>query len=317
MNPAEHWSDRRSDRIERGAAFLPGHEATAANSAPESMSLAAGVSRPPRSCPERTSHRRLRQLTLTLSERDRRILADLDRFRFLTGSQLQYLHFHDHKTTSAATRICRRTLARLAAHRLITHLDRRIGGLHAGSSGYVWRLGVVGDRLLRQSRGDGGRARHKEPSARHLGHCLAVADCHLQLVDLGRRGEAELLDVETEPTCWRRFLGNGGQHETLKPDLFAVTASGDYEDHWFVEVDRATESLPTLLRKCGQYERYRRSGQEQQNGGVFPRVVWVVPDERRQARLLAGLRATRHLDSELFRVVRSDDLPALVTGGAS
>ena len=317
MTSAEHWSVRCSDRIEHGAASLPGQGAAVAGSAPESMSPAAGRSRPSRACPERTSRRRLQQLGLNFSERDWRILSDLDRFRFLTGQQLQDLHFHDHRTASAAARICRRTLTRLASHRLITHLERRIGGLHAGSSGYVWRLGVAGDRLLRQANGDGGRARHKEPSSRHLDHCLGIADCYLQLIGMQRRGEIELLRIETEPTCWRRFLGTGGQREALKPDLFAVTASGDYEDHWFIEVDRATESLPTCLRKCGQYERYRRSGQEQQVASVFPRVIWLVPDEARQERLRHGLRTARGLDSELFRVALAAELPALVAGGAS
>jgi len=71
----------------------------------------------------------------------------------------------------------------------------------------------------------------------------------------------------------------------LKPDLYAVTASGDYEDHWFCEIDRATESMPTLLKKCVQYEAYRRTGAEQDRLGVFPLVVWVVPDDAQADKL--------------------------------
>lgn len=317
MSPAEQWSGRCSDRVKHLPTVLPGQGLGSAIKAPESMSPAAGTSRRSPAAPERTGRKRLQRLVTNLSERDHAILSDLDRFRFLTTSHLQFLHFHDHQTEPAAARICRRTLARLAEHRLIRHLERRIGGLHAGSAGYVWRLGPVGDRLLRQARGDGGRARLKEPSLRHLDHTLAAADCYRQLVALQRRGDAEFLQLEPEPDCWRRFLGVGGNHEILKPDLFAVTASGEYEDHWFIEIDRATESLPTIVRKCGQYERYRRSGQEQQDGGVFPRVVWLVPDAVRQERLQHGLRAARGLDHELFRVVVASELPALITGGAS
>lgn len=323
MSPADQWSGRCSDRIEHLPAVLPGQRFGSAITAPESMSLAAGTSQRvsrPQAAPERTGRKRLQRLITTLSERDRAILTDLDRLHFLTTSHLQFLHFHDHQTEGAAARICRRTLARLADYRLIRHLERRIGGLHAGSAGHVWRLGPVGDRLLRQARGDGGRARPKEPSLRHLDHTLAAADCYLQLVALQRHGHAELLRLEPEPACWRRFLGAAGNQEILKPDLYAVTAdipSGDYEDHWFIEIDRATESLPTIVRKCGQYERYRRSGQEQQGGGVFPRVVWLVPDAARLERLRRGLHGARGVDGELFRVVVPTELPAMILGGAS
>jgi Replication-relaxation len=68
-----------------------------------------------------------------------------------------------------------------------------------------------------------------------------------------------------------------------------VTASPDFEDSWFIEVDRGTESLPTLLRKCGRYEEYRRSGIEQRDRQVFPLVLWLLLDERRRHVLGAAL----------------------------
>ena len=288
MTASADRSGRRSDRVEGAADVLPGQLARLAISAPESMaSPGCGAWAP--GAPERTGRRQLARLGAQLSDRDRAILHSLADFHFLTGVQLQTLHFHDHRTPDAAARLCRRSLARLASHRLLEHLDRRIGGLRAGSDGYVWRLGPVGDRLLRQDSGDDIRSRRKTPSIRYLDHCLAAADCYLRLVAGLRRGDVELLSVKTEPMCWRRFLGVGGAREILKPDLYAITASGDYEDHWFLEIDRATESLPTVLRKCGQYERYRRTGQAQADGGVFPRVVWLVPDERRQRQLRDGL----------------------------
>jgi hypothetical protein len=102
----------------------------------------------------------------------------------------------------------------------------------------------------------------------------------------------------------------------LKPDLFAITANGDFEDHWYIEVDRATESVPTLLRKCGQYEAYRRSGIDQQTHGVFPVVAWLVPSEPRAKKLQAAIRASRHLDRNLFRVATADRFLDLVHGAA-
>jgi hypothetical protein len=200
---------------------------------------------------------------------------------------------------------------------VIEHLERRVGGVRAGSASYVWRVGLIGDQLLRLASGDGVRARRKEPSAHYLDHCLAVADCHLALVAASREARIELLQVQTEPTCWRDYLASGGTQRTLKPDLYALTASGEFEDHWFLEIDRATESLPTIVGKCVQYEAYRRTGREDHDHGVFPLVVWVVPDQVRASKLQAALRAARGLDRDLYRVTTVNDLATLVTGGAS
>jgi hypothetical protein len=150
-----------------------------------------------------------------------------------------------------------------------------------------------------------------------LDHCLAVADVHLLLRAAHCAGVIEVVSVEVEPVCWRRYLGSGGEPQVLKPDLAVVTASGQFEDCWFLEVDRATESVPTVLRKCGQYEAYRRTGIEQERLGVFPIVVWLVPHAARHAKLSEAIGVSRRLDSDLFRVTLGGDLVALLAGGAS
>jgi hypothetical protein len=40
---------------------------------------------------------------------------------------------------------------------------------------------------------------------------------------------------------------------TLKPDALAVVQLDGYEDHWFLEVDQATESAATIGRKLTAY----------------------------------------------------------------
>ena len=245
------------------------------------------------------------------------MLTSIYRHRFLATSQIQIFHFSDHATHGASSRICRRVLARLLEGRLIEHLDRRVGGVRAGSASYVWRIGLIGDQVLRRNSGDGIRARRKEPSARHLEHCLAIAGAHLDLVRAARDHRLELLRVDTEPACWRGYLSSGGVRDILKPDLYAVTASGDFEDHWYIEIDRATESLPTLLKKCAQYEHYRRTGREQHDRGVFPVVVWVVPGQPRLTKLHAALSASRSLDPRLYRVCTPDTFADLVCRGAA
>lgn len=253
-----------------------------------------------------------------LSERDWAVLTSVALHRFLTTRQVEQFHFHDHASALSAARTARRVLRRLAAVRVLDPLARRVGGVRAGSTSYVWRVGPLGHRLLRSRAITAGTQRPRsEPGLRFLEHCLAVADVHLELVSAERAGALELSEVHLEPAAWRTYLGPAGERLTLKPDLFAVTAVGDYEDHWFLEVDRGTESLPTLLRQCRQYETYRRSGQQQEQSAVFPLVVWIVPEGARKERLSRALRAAGDLTVGLYRVVLPGELRELVSGGAA
>ncbi len=56
----------------------------------------------------------------------------------------------------------------------------------------------------------------------------------------------------------------------LRPDLAVTLGIGEYEIGYFVEIDRGTEHLPALLRKCHSYEAYYRAGQEQAAHACFP-----------------------------------------------
>jgi hypothetical protein len=173
-------------------------------------------------------------------------------------------------------------LRQLAGLGLIRHLQRRIGGVRAGSAALVWYLTRTGTRVLDES----GRLSYRfghEPSLRLVDHNLAITETVVRLVEAERDGTVEVLKVQTEPECWRGFLGPHGQPRRLRPDLLAVTAaaSSEFEDWWFIEVDRSTETLTTITRKASVYQDYRRSGVEQQRSGVFPRVAWITPDQAR------------------------------------
>jgi len=262
----------------------------------------------------RVGRRRLAVIRDGLSERDWAILGTVAAHRFLTTKQVQAFHFTDHASDVSAARVCRRVLERLHRDRLLGTLQRRVGGVRAGSASFVWYLDTVGDRLLREKSSAGPRRRSFEPSLHFLQHTLAVADLHLQLRKAAFTGAIELLRVETEPACHRRYPHLGGGLSTLKPDLYAVTAAGDFEDSWFFELDLGTESLPRLLGKCAEYEAYRRSSLEQQASGVFPLVVWLITEARRRDALRAAIAKDPGLPDELFRVLDPHDLPALVAG---
>lgn len=269
--------------------------------------------------PVRLGRRGLARLSDGLSERERAVLSSVADHRYLTGRQIETLHFAstEHATPATAARICRRTLARLHQLHVVEHLERRVGGVRAGSASYVWTLGRAGDRLVQLERGEGVRRRFHEPSPVFLDHCLAVADAHLALVSAQRAGQLELTGLQLEPACWRRYLGSGGGSEVLRPDLFLITATASFEDCWFLEVDRGTESLPALLRKCAAYDTYRRSGREQARQGTFPLVVWQLPNQARLTKLETGIVRARGLDASLFRLITPAGLVGLLSGAGS
>lgn len=255
-------------------------------------------------------------LRTTLSERDIAVLQSLRSYRLLTTSHVQRLGFVvGHASPEASLKATMRVLTRLEAHGLVVRLGRRIGGVRAGSSGITWQLGAAGERLLRAMNGDKQRRRYVEPSPAFTAHTLAAAALAVQLHELHRQGVVELITLEAEPSCWRSFTGPHGTLDWLKPDLFAITASGEFEDHWFLEADLATEHPPVVVRKAKVYQRYAATGAYQTRHGLFPAVAWVVPDTARQGAIQAALAADQAVQPELFRVVTTAQFAGLITAG--
>ena len=248
-----------------------------------------------------------------LSDRDMKILHALHKYRYMTTHHLRRLYFTDCISDVAALRAVNRTLSKLREYGVITHLKRRIGGVRAGSGAFVWALAPAGDRLLQGKV----RKRSIEPLSIFLEHTLAVAETAIKLHELDVAKKIILSNIDTEPTCWRMYSGVGGGVKTLKPDMFAITASGEYEDNWFLELDLDTESPSTVLKKCLQYITYYKTGREQKDLGVFPLIVWIVPDGKRKSSLKRhiseGISAN---DMRLFIVITMNELEPLLIGGA-
>ncbi|MEA5358764.1 replication-relaxation family protein [Amycolatopsis sp., V23-08] len=225
----------------------------------------------------RTTAAALDQLADVLSDRDRHIVDDLARVRVLTGEQLTRLHFAD-LSAASRDRTRRRVLARLVSLKLLTTLERRIGGVRAGSRGLVYALNATGQRFS-AARSPGNRPRRPwTPGRLFLKHTLAVSELYVQLRALERAGELQLTTFEAEPASWHPD-GSGGR---LKPDAYIVVRSSDAADAYWLEQDEASEGLPTIKRKLLVYVQFARSGQVGP-GGVIPRVLVSVPNEARRA----------------------------------
>ena len=234
-----------------------------------------------------------------LSETDWVVLETLDRVDVASARQLRRLIWPD----DAQARTARRRLGQLKDLRAISRLERRVGGVRAGSDGYVYRLDVAGRRLLGHVPG-----RHPHtPGRTFLDHALAVTEVYVRAVEISRIDVVEITEFQTEPECWRHW-GNG----VLKPDAYLTTVTPEFEDHWFIEVDRATESTTTISRKVAVYEQYHRTGIEQDQIGVFPRVLWIVPHDRRKAQIVETLARRRPEDWQLHRVVLDGEISNLL-----
>lgn len=251
-----------------------------------------------------------------LSARDLALIEDVEKFRLLDARLIQQLHFvvglGGHQSISAATRACNRVLTRLHRLGFVSPLQRRIGGPSSGSGATVWQLAATGERFLRARRGEPRRRRFVEPTHGFMEHTLEVAALATQLRDAASKSERDVLELEPEPGCWRPYSDATGEGATLKPDLYVVTADEETESHSFVEVDRGTEHLPAVLRKCHVYQRYWSAGVEQSRSGIFPLVLWVTVDERRASHIRTAIDDDPLLSSELFRVTTNEAAMALL-----
>ncbi len=245
----------------------------------------------------------LNRVVSSLSDRDRDIVLVVAKLRYLTTTQIQHLFFVD-GTNQSNARSARLVLRRLTDLRVLSRLDRRIGGVRAGSAGQVYSLDLAGQFLLAGHDRDGRRRRPPEPSLLFVSHTLAVADLYVHLSEAARAKKIELLEFQAEPMCWRSFFGPGGARMTLKPDAFLRIGRDAYEDLWFIEVDRATESTTALTTKFRTYRQYWSSGKEQQRwGDVFPRVLWLAPTVGR-VRQLIDIAARQPTDAAKLFTVR-------------
>lgn len=258
---------------------------------------------------------RVAELEQQLSPRERAVIDTLDRVRLATTAQLQRLHVTDGSRASNMRRT-QATLTRLIEVRALARLNRRVGGVRSGSAGFVYALDVAGQRLASVCGPAGGRRTRRPwtPGAAFVAHAVAVTELYVQLRESERAGSWELLDFDAEPLCWRTFASIGGGRTVLKPDAYFRLAVGHFEDSYFLELDRATQSGPAIARKLRTYQRFHDTGHEQERRGVFPRVLFLVPSEARKTALV-DLAANQPPESwPLFAVALASVARTYLTG---
>jgi hypothetical protein len=231
-----------------------------------------------------------------MSERDWAVARDVVRLRLVTGQQLERLHFADLSESSRAV-VRRRVLRRLVSWRVLRTLERRVGGIRAGSTGLVYGIDTAGQRLVSNNL----EARRPDPPGeRYLRHVLDVSELYAAVMERARVGLLRIERFDAEPDSWRRD-GSGG---LLKPDAHIVVSNETHTDHWWIEVDRATESLPTLNRKLATYVSFYERGLYDT---IMPWVLVTVPDAKRASDVVRLIHQLLQQNEELITVALHQD----------
>ena len=302
----------RSGRVESSSTSRLVRSGNSAKSAGDSLQTSKGGISKPNGKRSYVTHSRVEAIRSQLSDKQRLVIVDVDKLGIVSGKQLQLLHYGP---SAAGGRLTRKHLGQLIRWQVLIRMGRTIGGERAGSAGYVYSLGPAGQRLEYPD-----RSRYVPrwtPRPGYLRHALAVSELYVSLRQMERSGSVEILAYDTEPRCWRRYFGPGGAPSVLKPDSLAIVGLGDFEYRYFIEIDCGTEHRPQIIQKAKAYVRYFQSGREQAETGIFPFVIWSVPDEQRADLLIDALTSLPAEHWQLFMVTTADQAADRIAGGHS
>ena len=239
--------------------------------------------------PVRVRQAHVDRLDGRLSPRDWSVIQTVNLLRVATGRQLERLCFtglsSDHSRAVTRSRV----LARLRRDRVLVAFGRQVGGSGRGSTTQTYALDTAGRELIRRRQlAEDTQVRVRRPgrpSERTVRHSLAVSELYADLATLAGATGTRVVEFRTEPACWWPD-GLGG---FLKPDTYMVLERGDVRDHWWVEMDLATESLPVVRNKIRAYLDFRERGVLGPDG-VLPWLVISTVTDRRRAAITALLQ---------------------------
>ena len=260
--------------------------------------------------PRRVSPSYVEQLEERMSPRDRAVVETINLVRVATGLQLERLCFAMLPPGRSRTVVRSRVLARLVAARVLIAVGRRVGGDGRGSTKAAYALDTAGQRLVKRWQLAAGsliRVRRAiAPGERSLQHLIAISELYAGLTEAIRPDDGEAIRFRTEPACWWPNA-TGGQ---LKPDAYATLQRPGAVDHWWFEIDMATESLPTLRAKLAAYLDFaRRDGH-----GPASVMPWVLVVTSTAARRDAVQRLLRSLPeaADVVRTIHALDAASFV-----
>jgi hypothetical protein len=220
---------------------------------------------------------------MRLTERDVDIIEAVHQYRILRQDQIQMLFFG---TKNAA----QRALARLYDH---AYLERKFLPVLYGRGPTLYVLDKRGADLLRSERGYEDLvwyASNKDLKTDFIEHTTALNDFRLSIVVSARRGGLELLTWASETQLKADYdrvrISTTRRPVSVIPDGYFVLATPRGKAHFFVELDRGTETLQRFKQKIRAYFAYHESGGYAQRYGTQSlRILTVATGAGRLANL--------------------------------
>ncbi|WP_158566821.1 replication-relaxation family protein [Actinomadura craniellae] len=219
----------------------------------------------------------------------------------VTGGQIERLHFFELKS---AFRVRARVLRRLTDIGALVAMPRRVGGPDGGSGPYVYGLDPAAILLLRLRENTEETARIPAGitrAPRLQSHALAVSELYTRLAETSRDSAYQITEFQAEPDCW--WPDGTGSH--LKPDAYTALVAEQFTDHWWIEVDLGTESVPVIRAKFAAYTAFAQAGIPGP-GEVIPRVLVTTPDSARCAALKRALSSFPDIAGKVIHIVTFD-----------
>lgn len=228
---------------------------------------------------------------MVLTDRDRELIAAVNDYRVLLGTQLEALFFGSRSTAQYR-------LSRLFQHEF---LDRHFLPVVSGgpaSSPIVYTLGARGRWLLVHEMGYTPKDvwRRTQPSWKFIAHQLEINDVRIAITVACRQpgfalaewlGEA-VFRAEPEQVSVTDSRGRQVQKPVL-PDGYFVIDTPPGRAHFFLEVDRGTEPHHKFAPQVAVYEAYTHSGQYQARFAARSLRILVVTSTPQR---LKNLKAT-------------------------
>lgn len=211
---------------------------------------------------------------IRLTARDVDIIEAVHQYRVLKQDQLQALFFG---SKSAAQRV----LSRLFDHGF---LERKFLPVLYGRSSTYYVLDRRGAELLRAERGYDDLnwyASSKDLKSDYIDHTTAINDFRVSITVAARRQGLALITWASESQLKADYdrvsIPGSRQPVSLIPDGYFILGTPRGNAHFFLEVDRGTETLDRFRQKVEAYIGYHQSGQyERRYGTKGLRVLTVV-----------------------------------------
>ena len=222
-----------------------------------------------------------------LTPRDLRIIRTIVEHDQMTREQIRRLFFRKGRGLVSVQAVCRRL--KILTER--DYLARTRLPTPMGSGPYVYQPGrLAGAAMSRDGSGlkRPGDRRRRTQSAVELLHGLEIVDFYIQLKRSLEESDGEILAWLSERQC-RYRIPRVGRSLPFTPDAYCLWGLESEEGAFFLEWDRGTESMVRIAEKLARYEVYYRTRAYHDHLGEIglrPRLLFVVPDERRQRKFV-------------------------------